>query len=30
MSENNSLLSTREAAEITGFSARQIQDMIKK
>jgi excisionase family DNA binding protein len=30
MSENNSLLSTREAAEITGFSARHIQGMIKK
>ena len=30
MSENNSLLSTREAAEIAGFSARHIQGMIKK
>lgn len=30
MSENNSSISTREAAEITGFSARHIQGMIKK
>ena len=30
MSENNSLLNTREAAEIAGFSARHIQGMIKK
>lgn len=30
MSEKNSLLSTREAAEIAGFSARHIQGMIKK
>lgn len=30
MNENNSLLSTREAAEIAGFSARYIQSMIKK
>lgn len=30
MSENNSLLSTREAAEISGFSARHIQNIIKK
>jgi excisionase family DNA binding protein len=30
MSENNSLLSTREAAEIAGYSARHIQGMIKK
>jgi excisionase family DNA binding protein len=30
MSEKNSLLSTREAADIAGFSARHIQGMIKK
>lgn len=30
MSENNSSISTREAAEISGFSARHIQGMIKK
>ena len=30
MSENNSSISTREAAEIAGFSARHIQGMIKK
>ena len=30
MSEESSLLSTREAAEIAGFSARHIQGMIKK
>lgn len=30
MSENNSSISTREAAEIAGFSARHIQSMIKK
>lgn len=30
MSENNSSISTREAAEITGFSARHIQVLIKK
>lgn len=30
MSENSSLLSTREAAEISGFSARHIQNIIKK
>lgn len=29
MSENNSLLNTREAAEISGFSSRHIQNMIK-
>jgi excisionase family DNA binding protein len=29
MSENNSLLSTREAAEIAGCSARHIQNLIK-
>ncbi|MDI9819852.1 MULTISPECIES: helix-turn-helix domain-containing protein [unclassified Legionella] len=30
MGEKNSLLSTREAAEIAGYSARHIQGMIKK
>ena len=30
MGENNSLLSTREVAEIAGYSARHIQGMIKK
>jgi len=30
MNENNSSISTREAAEIAGFSARHIQGMIKK
>lgn len=30
MSEESSFLSTREAAEIAGFSARHIQGMIKK
>lgn len=30
MSENNSLISAREAAEISGFSARHIQGIIKK
>lgn len=30
MSENNSSISTREAAEITGFSPRHIQGMVKK
>jgi excisionase family DNA binding protein len=30
MNENNSSISTREAAEISGFSARHIQGMIKK
>jgi len=30
MSENISLLSTREAAEIAGFSPRHIQGMVKK
>ena len=30
MSENNSSISTREAAEISGFSARHIQGMVKK
>lgn len=30
MSENNSSISTREAAELSGFSARHIQNMIKK
>ncbi|MBA2709200.1 MAG: excisionase family DNA-binding protein [Tatlockia sp.] len=30
MSEESSLISTREAAEISGFSARHIQGMIKK
>jgi excisionase family DNA binding protein len=30
MSERNSSISTREAAEIAGFSARHIQGMIKK
>lgn len=30
MNEESSLLSTREAAEIAGFSARHIQGMIKK
>ena len=30
MSEESSLISTREAAKITGFSIRHIQNMIKK
>lgn len=30
MKERNSSISTREAAELTGFSARHIQNMIKK
>lgn len=30
MSENNSSISTREAAEIAGFSPRHIQGMVKK
>lgn len=30
MEERNSLLSTREAAEISGYSSRHIQNMIKK
>ena len=30
MSESNSSISTREAAEISGFSARHIQGMVKK